>query len=225
MRGSFVDFLDSMMIATEADDITTQVAEDTRSAMGNPNMTTQEDRNEDLTNTDDIFGQNEDRGNAGGDPNAENTPGDENTPDDPTETDDIFNQNNGENTDDPNLSQDQQEEAPKNPDEDLLFAKKNTIRDNMAQLYSIINGNIDSLTSSLNNLNDMGSLKVTNAVLTHLRNSKTYLYKTLTEDVATLEYDELLQRYITIKRVYDICIRMLETHFKEDRVDLKKKKN
>ena len=221
MRGGFLDFLDSMMIATEADDITTQVADDTRAAMGGGSMTTQDDpRNEDLENTDDIFGQNATPGDPNGnpDPDQQEAENGNETEDNPENTEDVFNQGEEgqENPEDPNLTEDQQQNnETKSPDDEFLFAKKNDIRDNLAHLYSILNGDIETLTSSLNNLNDMASLKVTNEVLNLFRNSKTNIYNTLTKDIENLEYDELLRRYITLKRVYDIGIRMLEEHFKE----------
>ena len=31
-----------------------------------------------------------------------------------------------------------------------------------------------------------------------------YIYKTLTQNLTSIEYDELLRRYITLKRIYDI---------------------
>ena len=63
------------------------------------------------------------------------------------------------------------------------------------------------------------NVHVFNAVLNHLRNAKDYIYKTLTVNLTTLEYDELLQRYITLKRVYDICIQMLEKQFLDSKRD------
>ena len=230
MAGNLIDFLNSMMIAMEADDITTMAAQTTRSALGGRPMITQEEGNEDdITNTDDIFNQNE-AGEGGGDPNGRADPNEAPTPEEPQEdnpenTEDIFgNQDQEEAPADDNLQDQNQTQTRDEPEDSLLFAKKNTIRDNMAYLYSIVTGDIDNLTSSLSAINDTPSLTVMNSVLMHLRNAKTYIIKTLTEDIDGLEYDELLRRYVTMKRLYDIAIHMLEIHFGDKQKDLRKKK-
>lgn len=101
-------------------------------------------------------------------------------------------------------------------DPNLAFAEKNRIRDNLVQLYAICTGDIETIVNSLSHVDDPMTIQVLNAVLNHLRNCKDYTYKTLTQNLTTLEYDELLQRYITLKRVYDICGEMLKEHFKSD---------
>lgn len=232
MPKSFADFLDSMRIAMEADDITQQTQDDTRAAMGGGSMRTDDDGPEDdITRTTDIFNQNPedltgDNPNTDEDePESQDTTGEDRQGEGGDQTQDEQTDETGQ-TDDPNLQEDtnQTAEQPK-AEEDPLFAKKNPIRDNLAQLYTIVSGDIEIISTSLNNMNDLPSIKVANAVLRHLRNCKTYIYKTLTEDAPDIEYDELLRRYITLKRIYEVCVKMLEVHFKdEDRLQFKPKK-
>ena len=227
---NLIDFLDSMLIATEADDITQQAQGDARKNMGGSSMETQDDRpEEDLMNTDDIFGEN-DKNNDGpsGNPQEDEKAGQNNeemTPGDPTDSSEVSSDDpnedggvseggdeGGDDAGDPNLD-DQPDDATtgENQSDELLFAKKNTVRDNLISLYEIIAGNVDTITETLSDIEDASVLKVTNAVLLHLRHCKDILYKTITVDITKLEYDELLRRYITIKRTYEICIKMLET--------------
>ena len=241
MPDSFLNFLNSLYIATEAEDITQQTANEVRSALGGRSMATQdEDRKEDLMNTDDIFGQNSQSDGPSGNPeqdqqdglndNAQNSTGGNGQNQDPNNPEEA-----PENPEDPNASPPAEDpnlnETPddattgEDQSDDLLFAKKNSIRDNLAQLYTVIAGDIETLVSTLSNLNDANALKVVNAVLLHLRNCKDYIYKTLTVNLTQLEYDELLRRYVTIKRVYDICIKMLETHFHDNEKETRKSKD
>lgn len=225
MANPFLKFLESMSIAMEADDITAQTANEVRSAIGGtPSADTDlQDRRdqEDLTKVDDIFGTEAPQNDGpSGNPDqdreegAENigevdeTPPVEDTPETGTEED--------PNMTDENLQDEESEGETEEsaPNEDLLFTKKNRIRDNLVQLYTIISGDIEIIVNSLTNVNDEKTVQVINAVLNHLRNCKNYIYKTLTQNLTSLEYDELLQRYITLKRVYDICIEMMERHFK-----------
>ena len=222
MANRFLDFLESMSIAMEADDITGQVANDVKSAVGGTPSTqtepqTREDE-EDIGKVDDIFGT--------------ETPDDATPPtgtveDDSTgeEEDPMMDENLEEspkdtgdedlNTEeDTNLDESTNDDSAGNPD--LVFTKKNRVRDNLVQLYTIISGNIEIISNSLTGINDSKTVEVINIIINHLYNAKKYIYNTLTKDLKSLEYDELLQRYITIKRVYDICIEMMETHFKKD---------
>jgi len=243
MANSFLDFLESMTIAMEADDITSQTANEVKSAIGGtPSTQTDADKREDeedLEKVDDIFGTQKPADGPSGNPEKDKAEGAENLPtndeEDLEKVDDIF--GSGENGGDPSTdnpedsgNDDNMEEDPgageedDNPDGgnntdnvDLLFTQKNRVRDNLIQLYTIISGDIEILVNSLTNINDQNTINILNVVLNHLRNCKDYIYKTLTQNLTSLEYDELLQRYITLKRVYDICIEMLERHFKNDK--------
>lgn len=224
MERSFLKFLETMTIAMEADDITTQTANEVRSAVGGSPITqttetTDEDDTEDLEKVDDIFGFEEPEDGPSGNPEQDKEDGAEDLP----ITDDSQVDENGEESgeEDPNVTdgestEEDQAEADTSGSDDLLFTKKNRIRDNLAQLYTIISGDIEIIVNSLTGINDMNTVHVINMVLSHLRNCKDYIYKTLTQNLTSLDYDELLQRYITLKRVYDICIEMFEKHFKRE---------
>lgn len=206
----FIKFLESMTIATEADDITQTTTNEIRSVLGDDISTISEpsndEDNEDLMKVDDIFGTNKPEDGPSGDPEDDTTSGSEEIP----QMDDS------EVGEDTPFSEDENNPAEDDndaPNEDLVFTSKNRVRDNMVQLYSIVTGNIEIIVNSLTNINDEKTIQVMNAVLNHLRNCKDYIYKTLTQNLNSLSYDELLQRYITLKRVYDICAKMMETHF------------
>ena len=221
MPKSFLDFLESMTIALEADDITQQTTNEVRSALGGEPLTQQDTVNpdeEDLEKVDDIFDLQDNASSDGpsGNPQEDVEGGAEDLP--PNEED--LNENSNEDEEpsgeeDPNISGNGNENQPSDQEpvnDDLAFAQKNRIRDNLIQLHTIISGEIEIIVNSLSNINDENTLHVLNLVLNHLRNSKSYLYKTLTQNIQSLEYDELLQRYITIKRIYDICTQMLEKY-------------
>lgn len=226
MANSFLDFLKSMTIAMEADDITSQTANEVRSAIGGTPSTQVEDpindrEEEDLNKVDDIFGTEAPEDGPSGNPEQDKEEGaediatlDEENPED--------SESEGTAEEDPNVTGDEETPQEEETDEtsgneDLLFTKKNRIRDNMVQLYTIISGNIEIIVNSLTNINDDKTVHVMNNVLNHLRNCKNYIYKTLTQNLTSIEYDELLRRYITLKRIYDICIEMMEKHFKKDK--------
>ena len=215
MANSFLEFLQSMTIAMEADDITGQAADDVRTAVGGTPSTqvedTETDRDEeDLGKVDDIFGTE-----TPDEPEEQEPQGEEENPENDTNTEEIPT----EGEEDPNLSEtdtgdgESEMDDESSGDPDLVFTKKNRIRDNLVQLYTIIAGDIEIIVNSLTGVNDDKIINTMNIVLSHLRNCKRYIYDTLTKDLKSLDYDELLQRYITLKRVYDICIQMMQTQF------------
>ena len=221
MANPFLDFLESMTIAMEADDITDQIASDVRNAIGGtPSVGNEPDESireeeEDIGKVDDIFGT------ETPDEPEEDAPSQdiEETPDDNAESEEIPNEESDPVSPDEETPIDDETsvEDESKGDPDLVFTKKNRIRDNLTQLYTIISGNIEILVNSLTGINDDSIINTVNMVISHLRNCKRYIYNTLTKDLKTLDYDELLQRYITLKRVYDICIQMMETQFNRDK--------
>lgn len=208
-------------IAMEAEDITAATARDTRTLLGN-NTATQENEADDggednIEKTDDIFGteeakrakENAESGNVEN-PNDEQDTADSNVDDTPED-----NNTNNEDATDTDLDTndemiDDSDESPAPP-----FANKSKIRDHMVHLYNLLGSNIETLTKSMSSIEDYETVRTINAILSNMRNAKDYLYKTLTEDLKTTEYSELLRKYITLKRVYEISIKMLEVHFSE----------
>lgn len=227
MRKGFADFLESMCItgnmsvATEADDITAQVAGDVKKTVGGTPSTQSDAENrseeENLEKTDDIFDLKKDD-----DPSTADTSSDDTDSGSDTDTDDTSGDTGGDDTTDDNSDNledsentDDTTSMDESSSDDLVFTKKNKIRDNLVQLYTIISGNIESIEASIISINEASTIEVLNMVISNLRNCKTYIYNTLTKELKTLEYDELLRRYIVMKRVYDISIEMMESHFKK----------
>ena len=218
---SFLKFLESMSIATEADDITAQTSNEVRSALGGEAPSTQTDEEnreeiEDLNKVDDIFGTEAPTDGPSGDPEQDKEAGAEELPtlDEPTDGEDQSVTE--EEPIEGEIPQEEEDLSDDTVNEDLAFTKKNRIRDNLAQLYTIVSGDIEIIVNSLSGVNDRKTIDVMNIVLNHMRNCKNYIYNTLTQNLTSLEYDELLQRYITLKRIYTICIQMMEKHFKKD---------
>lgn len=226
MKNSFLDFLNSMTIAMEADDITNQTATDLRNTLGETPTTqtdtTENNDGEDLGKVDDIFGIEENKRKTETQNNNTNNP---DTTEEIPDNNDTEDTPNGNEDTDPNTTGDDTQDdintEEEDPDIDLAFTSKNRVRDNLAQLYTIIAGDIEIIVNSLTDINDSSTINVMNSVLNHLRNSKDYIYKTLTKELKNLSYDELLQRYITLKRVYDMCIMMMEKHLDMHKKDKK----
>ena len=202
-------------IAMEAEDITAATAQDTRNLLGN-NTATQENEADDggednIEKTDDIFGTEEakrarDNVESGNIENPDDTQ--DNTNDDTEDNTNVDEDGTGADTTDENMTD--PDEPPTPP-----FADKSKIRDHMVHLYNILGSNIETLTKSMSSIEDYRTVQTMNTILSNMRNAKDYLYKTLTEDLKTTDYSELLRKYITLKRVYEISIKMLEVHFSE----------
>ena len=90
--------------------------------------------------------------------------------------------------------------------------KKLQLRENIILFYNILSSNID-LLSSPNVMSSMDPNKVIYNVSSNLIECKNVLLKIITNDYSSIRYHEALKKYIAIKTVYDVCTRMLETHF------------
>ena len=227
--GYFPDFLESMKIlipAIEAEDITREVTNDVNKNVGrmtNDDTTNQDVENNQVDNTSTNDQNNQDNNQAQNENNEDtqqqtNDNNTENAEEDPNVSDDENNQDiNG----DENPETIQSEDKPGH-------LKKNKIRDHIVNLYSIVSGDIELITNSLSLIENSTTIQVLNTVLNHLNNCKTYCYKLLVDEAPKLEYEELLQKYITLKKVYDICGEMLKKHFKsngKNKLDLSKVKD
>ena len=228
MNFSDLSFLLIPDVALEADDITKQVNQ----IMGGKNAPaetkTDDQRDEDLTQTDNLFNDvNKDDPNN--DPvdtpqNNDNNDTQDNTTDDVNNdqgdnTDDHNNTDDG--TDDQNMSQDPNADDqtdlgddPGMSEEDKsIFSDKNTLKENMIYFFNIIRYTITSLEDGLGSTEDQETIRVVNSVIHNLYNSKDILYKILTEEMESTPYETLVAKYITLKRIYDISCDMLEEHF------------
>ena len=228
MNFSDLSFLLIPDVALEADDITKQVNQ----IMGGKNAPaetkTDDQRDEDLTQTDNLFNDvNKD------DPNNDpvDTPQNKDNNDTQDNTTDDVNNDQGDNTDDPNNTDDGTDDQnmgqdpnaddqtdlgddPGMSEEDKsIFSDKNTLKENMIYFFNIIRYTITSLEDGLGSTEDQETIRVVNSVIHNLYNSKDILYKILTEEMESTPYETLVAKYITLKRIYDISCDMLEEHF------------
>ena len=228
MNFSDLSFLLIPDVALEADDITKQVNQ----IMGGKNAPaetkTDDQRDEDLTQTDNLFNDvNKD------DPNNDpvDTPQNNDNNDTQDNTTDDVNNDQGDNTDDPNNTDDGTDDqnmgqvpnaddqtdlgdGPGMSEEDKsIFSDKNTLKENMIYFFNIIRYTITSLEDGLGSTEDQETIRVVNSVIHNLYNSKDILYKILTEEMESTPYETLVAKYITLKRIYDISCDMLEEHF------------
>lgn len=227
-------------IATEADDITKQVND----IMGGKNAPaenrTDDQREEDLTQTDNIF---DDIQKDADEDNPQDNPVNDDTPDDPNEDQDNNPDDpnapptDGETSDDiPNMD-DTSDEDPNATGEDdqsfddtgmddgtgeedqaekSIFSDKNTLKKNMIYFFNIIRYTISSLEDALGSTDDQETIRVVNSVIHNLYSTKDVLYDILTKEIESSPYEVLTTKYITIKRIYDISCDMLEEHFKSN---------
>ena len=228
MDFSDLSFLLIPDVALEADDITKQVNQ----IMGGKNAPaetkTDDQRDEDLTQTDNLFNDvNKD------DPNNDpvDTPQNNDNNDTQDNTTDDVNNDQGDNTDDPNNTDDGTDDQNMGQDPNAddqtdlgddhgmseedksIFSDKNTLKENMIYFFNIIRYTITSLEDGLGSTEDQETIRVVNSVIHNLYNSKDILYKILTEEMESTPYETLVAKYITLKRIYDISCDMLEEHF------------
>lgn len=224
-------------IATEADDITKQVND----IMGGKNAPaenrTDDQRDEDLTQTDNIF---DDIQKDADEDNPQDNPVSDDTPENPDEdqnvdpnapsadgedSDNIPNMDetsdedpNATGEDDPSLDDTSMDDGSGEEDqaEKSIFSDKNTLKKNMIYFFNIIRYTISSLEDALGSTDDQETIRVVNSVIHNLYASKDVLYDILTKEIESTPYEVLTTKYITIKRIYDISCDMLEEHFKSN---------
>ena len=223
MNYSDLSFLLIPDIAMEADDITKQV----NKIMGGNNAPaetqTEDQRDEDLTKTDNIFNDiNKD------DPNndpVDAPQNDNNDTRDPNTDDSVNDQgdNPDDNSDDQNIDQDpmaddlsadpNEGDSGMSPEDTSVFSDKNTLKENMIYFFNIMRYTISSLEAGLGTTENQETIRVVNSVIHNLYNCKDILYKIITEEMEKSPYETLVTKYVTLKRIYDISCDMLEEHF------------
>lgn len=224
-------------IATEADDITKQVNDIMGGKKAPAENKTDDQRDEDLTQTDNIFDdiqednvsdntqdnptnnddQNNDKSDSsddsqGGDDTIPNL-NDDSNPDDISEGSDNSDDMSDDSIDDQSMDDGSGEDS-EDPGEKSIFSDKNTLKKNMIYFFNIIRYTITSLEDSLGNTEDQETIRVINSVIHNLYAAKDVLYDILTKQIEKTPYEVLTTKYITIKRIYDISCDMLEEHFK-----------
>ena len=227
-------------IVTEADDITKQVNDIMGGKKAPAENRTEDQREEDLTQTDNIFDdiqkddaednpQNNPTENTQDENSNEEAPtndqdsGNDTTPnmgDDNTDPNDDMGDNSddlsGDGTEDPmNDDPDGSDEPGMSPEDKSIFSDKNTLKKNMIYFFNIMRYTITSLEESLGSTEDQETLRVINSVIHNLYAAKDVLYDILTKRMETTPYEVLTTKYITLKRIYDISCDMLEEHFKQ----------
>jgi hypothetical protein len=83
----------------------------------------------------------------------------------------------------------------------------------MIRLYEVVAGDIHVLENSMNSVETISDAKVLSIVLKHMRNTKQYLYDIITNELTSSSYEDLLQKYIALKNIYEICLEILTKHF------------
>lgn len=227
-------------IATEADDITKQVNDIMGGKKAPAENRTDDQRDEDLTQTDNIF---DDIQKDADEDNPQDNPTNDDTSDNPDE-----NSNTNDNQDAPPADGEDSDTIPnmdETSDEDpnatggddgqsfddssmddgtdgedqaekSIFSDKNTLKKNMIYFFNIIRYTISSLEDALGSTDDQETIRVINSVIHNLYASKDVLYEILTKQMESTPYEVLTTKYITIKRIYDISCDMLEEHFKSN---------
>lgn len=217
--------LNKMDIAMEADDITDQIDKDVKNITGkndfNRDQSSSEDKSNDGeidTNTDDILGTNTNDNDD--DKNTDSQDGDTNNDTDTQDDEDTSNNNYENDITDEELDETMQEEE--NPFE---TSRKKKIHKQFLTFYNTICSNIKIISEFMPEVVNEESLKILNNVKNRLTQCKEYTYIILTEEYNLLEYPALLKKYVALNRVYDICIKILETYYEKYDIknDMKKK--
>lgn len=173
----------------EADNVAAEAQDEMRQVNPSENAPNYE-------NTGDIFGLN------GGGEEAPDDSGESDTSGgDESNADDLSDEDMGIG-EDTTMSEDEENEAE----------KKMVIRDNLIELYTTIKGNLSQLSeyqyvTSADNSTHMS------AVINNLTDLKSVISKTLTSGLKDMPYTTVLKKYLSIKKCYDICIKMLYEHF------------
>lgn len=212
-------------IALEADDITDEVKGETAKAVGG-NSPAPDENNEISTNTNDVLGlDNKDNGtpendqsdDSGNDKNQDN-------PEEGSDESDESSEGDDNNSDDPfggDSGAEGQEED--NPESKFTKNRKEKLRKQFIHLFDVMVDNIELVTSYVPNANDTTTIKTMTNIKDNLMQCKTIIYKTITEEYNDMEYHELLKRYISVNRIYEVSTKIMENYFNLKREESEKK--
>lgn len=205
------------LIALE-EDITSQVQQATGDAIGQGSASRRNpdgfDGNRDMSQTDDIFGLQDNAGNSDDNPAGEETPteGDDSpAEDDGGEGEELVDDEMGEGEDEP-LDGDSEDEALEEEKTPQIY-QKNKLKNNMILFHNIVSNDINLLTESITAINDASAIGTCNKALANLREVKQFLSDTINEGLAKDPYEKSLRKYVALRRVYDIVIEILNKHF------------
>lgn len=211
--------LNKMNIATEADDITGDIEKDINSvgktinsvSGGNVKTNIDEgapegnDNGEIDTNTDDILGTTDDNTEDEAD-NQEN---------DNDNDDEMGGDDNLDDTGEDDITDDELDETMDKEENPFEFSRKKKIHKQFLDFYNVISSNIKLISEFMPKVVDEESIKILNNVRNNLSQCKEYTYTVLTEEYTALEYPALLKKYVALNRVYDICIKILESYYEK----------
>lgn len=216
------------MIATEApgdpDDLTARVAQQMQGAGQDSDVAAAGagDRTEDLTQVDGIYND----AVAANDETAQDTADNGGTTDEPP-IDDTGDEAPAEDTgdaggeDSPIDADDSEGDTgdPLSDEEEIpasVFSDKNTLKKNVIYFGNIIKTNLETLNTMIGRLDDLNDIRCCNQVISNLQHIQDYIYTMLTEEFSAKPYEDLMTKYVTLKRVYDVSVEMLSKHFNKD---------
>lgn len=214
----FMSILNSMMIAMEAEDITNEVQSETNKAIGKA------DENRDISQTDNIFGDNKKRANSQNESEEKEENISDNSDDnsDDNSSDVESNEDNNDLTNDSETSMEEiPEEDSSEPSNEIQLKQK--LMDNMITMHNIIENNINLLAEFSPEISNHESSKILYNISSNLSDCKNILYKEITENFGNKSYTQLLKSYVAINRVFDLCAEMLSKHF--DNIELLQRKD
>ncbi len=225
--GIFFDFFNDNDIfskATEADDITVQARNDSTKAIGKQSLpgkpaSMNNARDIDPDSADDILGTKNKQSSSDTDPaqpddsasddDADNTDDDQSDDSDPDSADDDGSDTDDANPDDTGSdgTDDTTSDDTQSPEE---TQKRYSLYTNMSLFYNIISSNLDIMYSTP--VESEENAKIIQSVITNLTDCKDILYNILCNEFKNSSYVKLQQKYIALKQVYDLCIKLLDDH-------------
>ena len=209
--------LDQLEPALEAEDITNEVQNNTDKTMGKDvddggdeataGGTDNSDGEID-TNTDDILGTSED----------EQTDDDTGDEDEGATNDTAEDDMSDENSEDGSAEDTSTEESLEENDTSFEAIRKRKMHKQFISFFETVNDDIKVINEYVPLESDENTITALTNINNNLTQCKEYAYRILTEEFKNMEYPILLKKYVALNRVYDLCIRTLQTYF-----DLKRK--
>ena len=210
----FLNNLDKYSIATEADDITGDISNQTDDVMGtkNDDGSPSNDDGEISDNTDDILG-------TSNDSNSDNGSEDTDNSDNDTESESGDDQDNMDddpmNEDTPSEDGEAGDQPEKNAEDDFSESRKKKIKKQFLHLYNVISDSIKLLSTYSSDIVDDNYIRTMSNVTDNLTQCRNIIYDLAVNDFQSMEYHELLKKYIAINRVYELSTKTIEKYFEE----------
>lgn len=213
---------DSLSIATEADDITDDVANQADDISNGDSSDNTGDIN---TDTNDILGTKDD--NSSGNDTSDDTAGDDpEAVDDGADSSDLngddFNDDMGDVPDD-DSSDESDPLGGDSPDDQsdendpFMESRKRKIKKQFMHLYNVIDNSVKLLSAHTPNTTDVKYIQTIGAISDNLLQCKEIIYNLAVSDFQTAEYHELLKKYVSINRIYELSTKSLEKYMTEYR--------